>query len=125
MRLVEMFHAGTPENVKHHILEQLTNTNGHIRVLVCTIAFGMGVDCQYITKIVHYGGSNSCETYLQECGRAGRRGEPSLEILLFNGCLLKHSDQELKNYTMSNECRRKTLSCNFDRDSPSITENTG
>ena len=60
MLLVEMFHAGTPENVKYHISEQLTNTNGHIIVLICTMAFGMGVDCQYITKKIHYGGSNSC-----------------------------------------------------------------
>ncbi|XP_065071472.1 uncharacterized protein LOC135696120 [Rhopilema esculentum] len=109
MRLVEMYHAGTPEQVKEHILKTVTSQFGHIRVLICTIAFGMGIDCHYMTQVVHYGGSSCIESYLQECGRAGRRGEDSLCILLYNGHLVKHSNDDMKEYIYSRDCRRKRL----------------
>ena len=42
-RLVDMYHAGTPPNVKHHISRNMADDEGHLRILICTIAFGMGV----------------------------------------------------------------------------------
>ncbi len=110
---MEMYHAGTPETVQHHILSTLTNENGHIRVLVCTVAFGMGIDCLYITRVVHFGGSKCIESYVQECGRAGRRGEISLCILMYNGILLQHSDEDIKNYAASKACRRVEMRHSF------------
>ena len=41
-RMVEMFHAGTPEAVKKHILCNMSQPNGHIRIVACTVAFGIG-----------------------------------------------------------------------------------
>ena len=104
-RMVEMFHAGTPESVKHHVLSSLTSAEGHIVVLICTVAFGMGIDCKNVTRIVHFGGSKSIESYLQECGRAGRSGAQSTCFLLHNGVLMKHSDADMKNYVVSTTCR--------------------
>ena len=40
-RTVEMYHAGTAKSVKDHVLQNMTKDTGHIRVLICTIAFGM------------------------------------------------------------------------------------
>ena len=58
-RMVEMYHAGTPNSVNDHILSIITIINSHICILICilmcTIAFGMGVNCQYITHIIHFG----------------------------------------------------------------------
>ena len=45
-RIIEMYHAGTPDSVKHHIVSDLENKEGHIRILISTLAFGMGVDCK-------------------------------------------------------------------------------
>ena len=115
LRLVEMYHAGTPEAVKSHILETVTNPTGHIRVLICTIAFGMGIDCCYMTRVIHFGGSKCIESYLQECGRAGRRGERSLCILIHNGQMLKYSDEDIKLYVHSTNCRRKDLLAAFSK----------
>lgn len=112
-RIIEMYHAGTPATVQHHILSTLTKENGHIRVLVCTVAFGMGIDCQYITRVVHFGGSKNIESYIQECGRAGRKGEISMCILLYNGILLQHSDDDIKNYAASKTCRRVEMRHSF------------
>lgn len=72
--IVEMFHAGTPESSKQHILKSITIPDGHVRVLICTIAFGMGIDLKGARKVIHFGPSQTTECYLQECGRVGRDG---------------------------------------------------
>jgi len=56
-RMVEMFHAGTPEVVKKHILCNMSQPNGHIRIVACTAAFGMGVDCKQVHRVIHFGPS--------------------------------------------------------------------
>ena len=81
-RMVEMYHAGTTKSVKDHVLQNMTKDTGDIRVLICTIAFSMGVNCKSMRRIVHFGPSKSVEQYVQECGRAGRDGLASVCVLL-------------------------------------------
>ena len=54
-RMVKMFHAGTPEAVKKHILCNMSQLNGHIRIVACTVAFGMGDDCKIVHRVIHFG----------------------------------------------------------------------
>ena len=54
-RLVEMLHSGTPINVKEHITRQFSSNSSHLRLLIATIAYGMGVNCQGVTRIIHFG----------------------------------------------------------------------
>ena len=103
-RLVDMYHAGTPQTVKDHLCNIMSQDNAHLRVLISTVAFGMGVNCKKVRRVIHFGPSKTVEMYAQESGRAGRDGLPSSRILLYNGLLSVHCDQDMKKYLQADGC---------------------
>lgn len=112
--IVEMLHSCTPAANKDNILQSFQLKRGTIRVLIATIAFGMGVDCKAVHNIIHIGPPKSIEAYMQETGRAGRDGSPSMAYMLYKGILLNHVDANMKMYVKSDTCRRVTLLQHFD-----------
>ena len=54
-RVVEMYHACTPDSNKHIILQSLRDANGVCRVVFATNALGMGIDVKGLTTVIHYG----------------------------------------------------------------------
>ena len=94
--MAEMLHSCTPIDNKNHILESFQNEDGVVRVLFATIAFSMGINCKGVRNVVHFGPSKNIEAYVQECGRAGRDGQPSKVYLLYNGMMLVHVDKDVK-----------------------------
>lgn len=69
----ETYHAGMSDMQRQKVYRDFEDNS--VRVLVATIAFGMGIDKQDIRAIVHFDMPKSIENYLQEIGRAGRNGE--------------------------------------------------
>lgn len=57
--------------------------SGDLQLLIATNAFGMGINKENIRFVIHYDLPDSPENYLQEVGRAGRDGNPSQAILLY------------------------------------------
>ena len=64
-----------------------------IRVMVCTNAFGMGIDKPDVRFVVHFDVPDSPEAYFQEAGRGGRDGKRSYAVLLWNSSDIKRLRQ--------------------------------
>lgn len=71
----EAYHAGLAMETRRRIQRQFIK--GEIRVIVATVAFGMGVNKDNIRAVIHYDMPSSFENYVQEIGRAGRDGKPA------------------------------------------------
>lgn len=78
--LAEAYHAGMSKGMREKV--QTKFAEGDIRIIVSTIAFGMGVD--FITRcVIIIGASSSIEEYWQQIGRAGRDGLEAETVLFY------------------------------------------
>ena len=103
-RLTRDGYRALPFNGKMDKDEKVANQDefmsGHVRIIVATSAFGMGVDKSDVGLVVHYNISDSLENYVQEAGRAGR--DPRLSAR----CYVLYSDSDLdKHFVLLNQTK--------------------
>jgi ATP-dependent DNA helicase Q4 len=70
--VAEPYHAGMSAYKRKTV--QMQFMSGKLRIVIATVAFGMGIDKADIRAVIHYNMPASYESYVQEIGRAGRDG---------------------------------------------------
>ncbi|TKY59867.1 ATP-dependent DNA helicase Q 5 [Spatholobus suberectus] len=80
--LSKSYHSGITAKERSYV-QELFNSN-KIRVVVATVAFGMGLDKRDVGAVIHYSLPESLEEYVQEIGRAGRDGRLSYCHLFYD-----------------------------------------
>ncbi len=114
-RLVEMFFQGTESLIKEAVIHNFTHSSS-LRIVICTVAFGMGINCPDVRLIVHLGPPSDPEMYVQEIGRGGRDGSLSYAVLLSTSKQLQNCSQTMIEYfNNKTQCRRELMFRQFDK----------
>ena len=74
------------QSTAHHLQKEhsITNRASCIRTMVCTNAFGMGIDKSDVRMVIHHDLPDTIEAYFQEAGRAGRDEQNAFAVLLYD-----------------------------------------
>ena len=104
-----MFSSCTDETTKNKIIKLFTKQS-QLRIVIATVAFGMGINCPDVQEVVHFGSPDDVESYIQETGRAGRNGSLAYATLLKTSGWKRYVDEGMMRYLENDtECRRKML----------------
>jgi ATP-dependent DNA helicase RecQ len=112
-RLVDMFCSGTEQIVKDEIVKLFKMPNSNLRVVIATIAFGMGIDSPNVRMVIHLGPPSCPEDYIQQIGRGGRDNLQTQAILYYGKNFNRYCDKSMLDYCSSTSCFRDSLFKDF------------
>ncbi|XP_041461906.1 Werner syndrome ATP-dependent helicase-like [Lytechinus variegatus] len=110
-KYVQMYHTNTEADVQERIIDSFGDTAGEVRILVATIANGMGVDLKQVYRTIICGRTSDLDDYMQRSGRIGRDGKQSVAVTLrypgdIRGRILSST---MKDFVGGKECHRSTI----------------
>ena len=73
-QVIAMYMNVTANDVKDQIVKSFCDPCGMLRIVICTVAFGMGLDCPNVSHIVHWGPSTDLEGYCKRLGEEDTMG---------------------------------------------------
>lgn len=110
----EKFDACTSKSVKRRVMDSFIKCDGHVRIVVSTVAFGLGIDVPNIHTVIHWGPPKDFECYVQESGRGGRDGSPTNAILYYCKKDFPQTSELMRVYCANKlQCRRTMLMAPF------------
>lgn len=90
----DYYHAGLSQ--QQRAAQQEAWIINKLRIIVCTNAFGMGIDKPDVKTVIHFNITDCLENYYQEAGRAGRDGKRAFAILLYEAKDIKALEKSLE-----------------------------
>lgn len=108
-RIVDMYTSCTDNSLKEVIVSEFVQPESRLRVVIATIAFGMGLDCPCVREVIHWGLPDDVDSYVQHTGRAGRDRKLSAATLYYAHSDKKHSSRKMITYGQNMECCRRQL----------------
>lgn len=87
----DFYHAGLDPKTRSRKQDEWIKNK--TRVMVCTNAFGMGIDKPDVRTVVHIDLTESLEAYYQEAGRGGRDGKKAYAVALYDDADIKSLEQ--------------------------------
>lgn len=115
---VPLYHSKLKANDRDMLLGRFTGRlEPAAKVVICTNAFGMGLDLPDVRLVVHWQHPPSVEDYMQEFGRAGRDGDPSVAVLFTGaedtGLLQFMADRTVDGSNLDPEARTVALQAKY------------
>ena len=99
--------------MQEEIITEFCKSHTKLRLIVASTAFGLGIDCKDIARVINYGTPTTLEELVQEMGRAGSNGNQAHAILYYKVIGNKISVQAKQYGENKSLCRRKLLFKDF------------